>query len=360
MRPTRAVINFKNLEHNMKLLSEKAGGRLVVPIIKADAYGHGVVPVLHKLIELGYTHFGVATLEEAFELRAQSQDISILVIGDTVNEDFGLAADHKITFTLHNESGLVAYEALGRSDARVHLKIDSGMHRIGFTLADVERLKDRLAAIKPSGIFTHMAKADEVDKSSAMKQLAIFKQAVEMLQGAGADFEFIHYANSASILELDLSFSNLVRAGISLYGLNPSGEVGHDDLRPLMSWYTEIVDLRLVPAGEGVSYSHIFVPTRDTLVATLPVGYADGYKRQMSKKARVYINGTYCPVIGRITMDQIMVDVTDVPGVKLRDTVELMGEHVPCDELAGYADTINYEIVTNLGKRVRREYTEGV
>lgn len=344
----------------MRLLSEKAGGRTVVPIIKADAYGHGVVPILHKLIELGYTHFGVATLEEAFELRAQNKDIFILVIGDTVNEDFGIAADHNVTITIHNESGLAAYEALTRPGGRVHIKVDSGMHRIGFSLADIERLKERIVAIRPKGIFTHMAKADEVDKSSAMKQVGIFKQAVETLQQAGASFEFIHYANSASILELDLGFSNLVRAGISLYGLNPSGEVGNKDLLPLMSWYTEIVDLRTVPAGEGVSYSHIFVPERDTLVATLPVGYADGYKRQMSKKARVYVNGVYCPVIGRITMDQIMIDVTDVPGVKLRDTVELMGEHVTCDELAGYADTINYEIVTTLGKRVRREYTEGI
>ncbi|WP_459129542.1 alanine racemase [Guggenheimella bovis] len=352
MRSTHAIIDLNAIVANAKLLKERAKKDMVC-IIKADAYGHGVLPVYKRFLKEGFHFFGVATFEEAMELRNASKDSDILVIGDTPVEDFKAAAENNICVAIHEIHGLKA--ALEIPNLRCHLKIDSGMHRIGFQLKDLEHIGNDVLKLKPEGIFTHIARADEVDKAAAMKQVNTFKECVDFFTSKGHTFRWIHFENSASILEIDPAYSNLVRGGICIYGLNPSGEVTEKDLKPALSLYTKIVDVREIEVGEGVSYSHIFRATRPTKVATLPIGYADGYKRQMSTKAEVYAGGKRLPVIGRITMDQIMIDITDTD-LKVGDEVELIGPHVTCDELAKWADTINYEIVTNLSKRVRREY----
>lgn len=356
MRATRAVVDLNKLAHNIKLLSQKAEGREVMCIIKADAYGHGAIPVLHSLVEQGYHYFGVATLEEAIELREANDDISILILGGISVDDIPEAYARRIHVAIHNLAGLEVMEKHGL-EGMCHLKIDTGMHRVGLQLDDLPALAERLVKIKPAGIFTHMARADETDKTAALKQVSAFRQAVAVLEAAGAHFEHIHYANSAAILSLDLGFTTLVRAGIAMYGLAPSDEVGDEGLQPVMQLLTAVSDVREIDAEEGVSYSHKFIAKRPTKVATLPVGYADGYKRNMSMKVNAWINGELRPQIGRITMDQTMLDVTGMD-VKVGDEVELMGEHVTADDLAKAADTINYEIVTNIGKRVRREYIE--
>ncbi|NMB04301.1 MAG: alanine racemase [Tissierellia bacterium] len=356
MRATRAVIDLNKLAHNAKLLSQKAQGREVMCIIKADAYGHGAVPVLHSLVEQGFYYFGVATLEEALELRRANREISILILGGISPEDIPLAYENQIHVAIHNLASLEVMENHGLRGL-CHIKIDTGMHRVGFLPNDLPALAKRIVAIKPVGVFTHLARADEADKTSALKQVEAFRQAVVILESAGAEFEHVHFANSAAILGLDLSFSTLVRAGIALYGLNPSPEVTDRGLQPVMQLVSAISDIREIEELEGVSYSHRFVAEKQTRVATIPVGYADGYKRNMSTKVMVWINGELRPQIGRITMDQTMIDVTGL-AVGVGDEVELMGRHVTADDLAVAADTINYEIVTNIGKRVRREYLE--
>lgn len=357
MRATRADINLDRLLNNAALLQAKAGERQMMCIIKADAYGHGVIPVLHTLMNQGYRYFGVATFEEALELRAESDEIEILILGGITTSDIQLAHAKRIHVSLHHLSDLEMMEQHNLT-GYCHLKIDSGMHRVGLQPKDIPDLAKRLIARKPVGIFTHLARADETDKTAAWKQIDTFKTVVDYLQSAGADFQWIHYANSAAILSVDLSFSNMVRAGIALYGLNPSPEVTNDGLQPLMRLVSRVSDVRWIEPGEGVSYSHRFIARQPTQIATLPLGYADGYKRQMSSNVEVFIRGQRCPQVGNITMDQIMIDVTGLD-VSVGDEVELFGDQIHCDELAQAAGTINYEIVTTLGKRVRREYISG-
>ena len=357
MRGTRAVIDLERLADNANYLRQKADGRDVMCIIKADAYGHGVLPVLHTLSHQGFRHFGVATYEEAVELREASDDIEILILGGITTSDIPLAHERRIHVALHHESDIQMMEKSGLT-GYCHIKIDTGMHRVGFLPEDIPALAERLVALKPVGIFTHLARADERDKTATLIQIERFRGVLDVLGGAGADFRFIHYANSAGILDLDLSFTNMVRAGIALYGLNPSHEVTDAHLQPIMQFLTRVTDVRRIDPAEGVSYSHRFIAEQPTMVATLPVGYADGYKRPMSGKIDVLIGGKRCRQIGRITMDQIMIDVTG-HDVQVGDEVELFGDGIHCDELAQAAETINYEIVTTLGKRVRREYIKG-
>lgn len=357
MRGTRAVIQLDRLAHNANYLRQKADGREMMCIIKADAYGHGVIPVLHRLMKEGFTQFGVATFEEALELRKESEEIGILILGGITTEDIPEAHAKRIHVAIHHETDLAMMEQHGLK-GYCHIKIDSGMHRVGFQPEQVKALAERLVAIEPVGIFTHFARADEIDKTAANKQIERFKEALGVLQEAGAIFKFIHYANSAAILDLDLSFTTLVRAGIALYGLNPSPEVTDDNLQPVMKFLTRATDVRVIEPNEGVSYTHNFIAKEQTKVATLPVGYADGYKRQMSMKVDVFTHGQRVKQIGNITMDQIMINVTGID-MQVGDEVELFGDNIHCDELAKAASTINYEIVTTLGKRVRREYSEG-
>lgn len=326
-------------------------------IIKADAYGHGVVPVLHRLMKEGFTQFGVATFEEALELRAESDEIEILILGGITTEDIVLAHQQRIHVAIHHVRDIEMMEQHGLKGL-CHIKIDTGMHRVGFLPEQIESLAERLIALEPVGLFTHFARADEVDKTATMKQVERFKRVYEYLLEAGANFKFVHYANSAAILDLDLSFTTLVRAGIALYGLNPSAEVTDEHLIPVMKFLTRASDVRRIEPGEGVSYAHNFIAKQVTEVATLPVGYADGYKRQMSLKVEAFTHGQRVKQLGNITMDQIMIDVTGL-GMQVGDEVELFGDNIHCDELAQAAGTINYEIVTTLGKRVRREYLEG-
>lgn len=354
MRASQAVIDLGALAHNARFLQEKAGGRDMMGIIKADAYGHGVIPALKTLKSLGWSLFGVATIEEALEIRAQGEDFDILILGTTSPEDFPVCAERNISFAVHDRASLEAALAL-EAPAKVHIKVDTGMRRVGFDPKELLTLTEELKELGPIGIYTHLARADEEDKSSAKGQIALFKETLETLQEKGLSFQWIHYANSAGILELELSFSNLVRAGVSLYGLSP-GEKQHTELQPVMRWESRILAIHSIGPGEGVSYGHRFVAEEPMRIATVPIGYADGYKRQMSGKIAAWIDGQECRQLGRVTMDQVIFDVTHT-NAKVGEEVELMGSHIPCERLAIAADTINYEIVTTLGRRMRKVYT---
>ncbi len=352
MRATQAVIDLQKLIHNARHLQKKAQGREMMGIIKADAYGHGVIAALNALKGIGWKYFGVATIEEALEIREEDGVVDVLILGTTSPEDFSLCAEKNISFAVHDRASLDEVLAL-KGSAKVHIKVDTGMHRVGFSLEELMECADEIRALKPVGIYTHLARADEEDKTSALSQVTIFEKAVNRLKEKGVDFQWVHFANSAAILEMDLSFSNMVRAGVALYGLAPGAP--HAELEPIMRWESRVLAVREIEAGEGVSYGHRFVAEAPRRIATVPVGYADGYKRQMSGRIAAWIDGKQCPQIGRITMDQAIFDITDTQA-QVGDEVELMGEHIPCDRLAEAADTINYEIVTTLGKRVRKVY----
>lgn len=353
MRPTKAKIHLYNLKHNVGLLKDKAQGRTLLCVIKADAYGHGALESLEYLYAMGERHFGVATVSEAIELRRAKEDIFILVLGAVDPSDYAEGARYHLRLPIFDPASLEAYLA-SEEKGPVHIKIDTGMHRVGFLPEEFKENLEKIKSVKPEGIYTHIARADEEDKSSALEQITRFNDVLDFCENQGLGFTFIHYANSATILSLDLGRSNMVRGGIALYGLSPDGK-SQLGLKPLMSLHSKILSLREIPEGEGVSYGHTFVAKGPTRVATLPLGYADGYKRQMSRKVRSYVAGSFVPQIGNITMDQVMMDVTGTEA-KLYDEVELMGEHISCEELAAAAGTINYEIVTTLGKRVDREY----
>lgn len=353
MRPTLAKIHLSKLKKNMEIMKEKSGDRTFLAVIKADAYGHGALKCLDYLYKQGVRHYGVATFDEALELRGAYEDIYIMVLGATDPSDYEEGARKNIRLPIFDLASLEHYLSL-KEKGPIHIKIDTGMRRVGLQPQEFIDHIEKIKSLKAEGIYTHIARADEEDKTSAYKQIARFNKLLDFCDEQELEFTFIHYANSATILNLDLGRTNMVRGGIALYGLAPDGKENFG-LEPVMSLYSAILSIREVPQGEGVSYGHTFVTSRPSRIGTLPIGYADGYKRQMSRKARVYVAGSFAPQVGNITMDQIMVDLTDSQA-ELYDQVELMGEHISAEELALAAGTINYEIVTTMGRRVDRKY----
>ncbi len=356
MRRTYAYIDVSALRHNVMLLKEKAGNRHFMAIIKANAYGHGDIEMLDNLYDMGIRYFGVSTLYEALRLREAKKDIYILMIAPSNRLDFMTAYKYDIAVAIQSKEDLEEYLSLDEKP-KAHLKIDTGMHRIGFIEKEAISITSLVKEAGIEGIFTHIARADEVYTSSADKQINTFKKIVDHYKDHGMDFKYIHFANTATTIGFDLSFSNMVRCGIGLYGLNPSFERTLDGLKPVLSLYSEVISLRTIQDGEGVGYGHKYIAEGDRVIATVPIGYADGYRRSMSGKAHVSINGFICPVVGNITMGQIMVDVTG-RNVKMGDQVEIIGSNIKVEELAKHANTINYEIVTGIQSRVKRIYID--
>ncbi len=356
MRSTYAYIDVNALKNNLELLREKAGDRKFMAIIKANAYGHGDIEMLERLYDMGVRHFGVSTLYEALRLREVKSDIYILMIAPSNRLDFSTAYKYDIAVAIQCKEDLDEYLSLDNRP-RAHLKIDTGMHRIGFTFNEALSITNLIKDAGLDGIFTHLARADEVFRSSADKQIDMFKEVVDHYKKNGIDFEYIHFANTATTIGFDLSFSNMVRCGIGIYGLNPSFERKLEGLTPILSLYSEVASLRTIETGEGVGYGHKYTADGKRTIATVPIGYADGYRRCMSSKADVAINGSICPVVGNITMGQIMVDVTG-RNVKIGDQVEIIGKNITVEELASNANTINYEIVAGLQTRLKRIYVD--
>lgn len=365
-----AVIDLDAICHNINEVKRVVGPEVkVMPVIKADGYGHGAVPIAKELNKIGVDAFAVAILEEGITLRNHGIQQPIVILGYTSEYQYSSLIQYEIEPTVFcyemAESLSKIASALGK-DAKVHIKLDTGMNRIGFkpTKESLEIVKkiSELPNIKIEGIFTHFACADEADKTSASKQKAEFDKFIGWLLEEGIDIPVKHVSNSAAIIDMDSWRMDMVRSGIITYGLYPSEEVAKNvlDLRPAMELKTHIVHVKEIEAGEGISYNHTFVTKRKTKVATIPVGYADGYPRALSSKGRVLIRGQYAPIIGRICMDQFMVDVTDIEGVSVMDDVTLIGtdgdHQIPVEEIANITGTINYEIVCDISKRVPRVY----
>jgi len=365
-RLTRAYIHLDRLTRNLRLLAEQVGGRPLWPVVKADAYGHGARIVARHLLGLGYDTLGVADVEEAAVLVEAGIRATLLVLSPTLPE--------------HAEA-LVAYgcepvvctaemvEALARAaQARgtriaVHLKVDTGMGRAGIRPDEVVAFLERcrhLPALRVRGLMSHFPRADEADKAFSLEQIAVFRRVVEATRGCA--IEVRHMANSAAILDLPASHLDAVRPGIALYGLRPSREMQNPrvrELEPVLEWRTRIAFLKEVPAGTGLSYGHAFRTARPSLIATVPVGYADGLSRRLSNDLALLVRGVRCPQVGRITMDMSLLDVTALRGtVALGDEVVILGrdgdDEITADELATKLGTINYEIVSTIAHRVPR------
>lgn len=370
VRPVWAEINLDNLAHNIKeVRSHTNEDSLVTAVVKANGYGHGSVEISKTFLENGADRLAVAVLTEAIELRKGGIDAPILVMGYTPVSLFEKAIEYDIILTIYNFDDAKALSRKAsdlKKDAAIHIKIDSGMGRIGFLSneSSIESILNiwKLPGIYIEGIFTHFAKADESDKTHAMGQYEKFIYVIRTLEEKGLNIPIKHSSNSAAIIDLPDYNMNMVRGGIMIYGLYPSDEVNKDTilLKPAMTLKTRISHLKSVPKGTGISYGQIFVTDKDSVIGTLPIGYADGYTRMLTGKGEVYINGQRAKIVGKICMDQCMVDVSHIDDIKVGDEVVLFGygkEGYPhVDEIAEKLGTINYEVVCMVSRRVPRVY----
>ena len=365
-----AEINLNHLEANLEQMHALAGSECsFFAVIKADGYGHGALQIAtfleHTECVYGYA---VAAAEEALELRRFGIKKPILVLGYTFPEFYEELAAHEITLTVFREDSLQALSEAARKtgqEIKVHIKVETGMNRIGIRpdekgLLFVEKIL-HTEGIKLDGMFTHFARADEADKAYAFSQLALFDNFVNRVEN---HFDFriphIHCANSAGILELKESRRMLARAGIAMYGLWPSEEMNRQEgiLKPVMSLYSHIVYIKEINKGEAISYGGTFVSEVPMRVATIPVGYGDGYPRALSSKGYVLICGQKAPILGRVCMDQFMVDVTNIPDAALDSRVTLIGrdgtEEITAEQLGALSGRFHYEFVCDLGRRIPR------
>lgn len=371
--PKRAVwaeINLRALENNMKTIKRCIHNNAKwCAVVKADAYGHGALAVARKAVEQGADYLAVAVLSEAVALREAGFTTPVLILGATPVEEFGTIVDYGITqavFTMEQVKALSAEAVRRGRTAKVHLAVDTGMGRIGIRPEQAGKFAAEISSmpgIELEGMFSHFALADAKDKICTYRQLGRFKAAMQLAEEKGIYIPLKHIANSAAILEMPEAHLDMVRAGIILYGLWPSDEVEHViDLQPVMELKARIVYLKELHTGEAVSYGCTFTAQRESRIGTLPLGYADGYTRLFSGKAQVEYQGQRAPVVGRICMDQCMVDLTDIAdttGIKQGDVVTLYGSAgLTMDEAADWLGTINYELPCMLSPRVPRVYKE--
>lgn len=368
--PIWAEINLEAIRHNLREVRRLVGAqREIMAVVKANGYGHGMVPVARVALEAGATRLAVARLGEALELRQAGIEDPILVFGFVPEDRIEEALQNKITLTVYRLDMARAVSRVAREigiAARVHLKIDTGMGRLGFVAGEdaiSEILQvSRLENLELEGIYTHFATADERDKSYSRWQLKRFLNLVEELAGHGLKFPLRHSANSGAIIDFPESYLDLVRPGIMMYGLYPSGEVdqGLVDLHPAMTLMSRVAHIKQVTPGTKISYGCTYTVEKETIIASLPLGYGDGYPRLLSSKGQVMIAGRRAPVVGRVCMDQSMVDVGHIPGVKVNDVAIIFGkrdgEYLPVEEVASWLGTINYEVVCLVGGRVPRIY----
>ncbi|MFB0533135.1 MAG: alanine racemase [Desulfatiglandales bacterium] len=366
-RPTKAIVNLEAISHNISEIRKRIGHRRdLMAVVKADGYGHGAVRVSLAALKSGANCLGVALPEEGEQLRKAGIEVPILVLGLIRPEEaykpinFGLdqtVCSLELAEALDQEARKVSVQV------NVHVKVDTGMGRIGVKpegALDLVRKISQFGNLKLTGIFTHLSCADEADKAFTKKQIEIFDSAVREIEASGIDIPKKHIANSAAILDLPESYYDLVRPGIMIYGLYPSKHVSRSiELKPAMTLKTRVLYLKSVPAGTPISYGRAFSTKKDTFVATLPVGYADGYSRLLSNRGYVLIKGRQAPLIGHVCMDMCMIDITGINHVKPGDEVILFGEDPSVDEIARQIGSINYEVVCSVGERVPRIYVNG-
>jgi len=363
---TYVSIDLDVISDNFRAIREKAGVP-VMAIVKADAYGHGAIQVARHL-QKDATFFGVSSMLEAMELRQAGLDNPILILGQTPVAAFPIAIRENIRPAIFHYE---AAEALSREAVRqdkiaaFHFALDTGMSRLGFQAteesADICAKIAALPNLRAEGLFSHFATADCADLTRSREQAALFDRFHQMLRSRGVEVQARHLDNSAGLMNFDGHYE-MVRAGIVTYGMYPSDAVDPSLLRlkPALSWKSRVTHVKWLEPGRQISYGGLYVTDKPTLVATVPVGYADGYRRSLSNRFYVLIRGKRAPILGRICMDQMMVDVTDIPDVALNDKVVLVGsdgdETITMEQIAEAADSFNYEFVCGISRRVPRFY----
>ncbi|MSP37976.1 MAG: alanine racemase [Deltaproteobacteria bacterium] len=365
-RPTRSDIDHAALRWNLRQIQKKIGPRVkILSMVKANAYGHGAVAVARTLAKSGSDAFGVATVEEGIELRDSRIKQPILVLAGAYVEQLDELLEYKLTPVLHDSATLTAFERKARRrkiKLNFQLEVDTGMGRIGFPSAEIEAWLTTLAklkALKLAGVFSHFSEAESANEKYAAKQLKTFQRVLDRLNEVGIVQAPAHMSKSAALITTPAANFSMVRPGLILYGMYPAANLKKQiSLKPVLAWKTRIIQLKRAPIGTSIGYGRTFVTKRNSLIATLPVGYADGYRRLLSNRAQVLVRGKRVPVVGRVSMDLTTVDVTDIRNVQQGDEVVLLGRQgggeISADEMAAWADTISYEIFTSIGARVPR------
>ncbi len=371
MRPTRAEVNLAHLRHNLRVLQRTAGATPLWAVLKADGYGHGAKAVARTLERAGAQGVCVALVEEGIELREAGIRVPILVMGGYYGRAWPELIHYGLTPVIQDEGqveGLAEEIRFGAGEpVSVHLKVDTGMARLGAPMTELDRIARTLNAhpeVQVDALMTHFSCADAADHGSVTRQLALFDAARDVLAASGLRPQRRHAANSAGLLLHPESHFDLVRPGIALFGVHPTGTTS--DLRPVMTVLTQVVSVRDVPEGASVGYGATWIARRPSRIATVPLGYADGLSRALSNRGHALVRGARAPIVGIISMDMTMLDVTDVPGVRLSDEVVFLGaqkgplgtEEITASEIAAHTGTIPWEVLTHVSRRVPRFYRE--
>lgn len=376
IRPVWAEINLDNLKYNMREIKKISNSRDIIGVVKADAYGHGALEVSRVILENGATALAVATSSEAVQLRKGGINAPIMILGYTPVELLDEIIENDVQQTIYSYDAALNLSRTAREKnkvAKIYIAVDTGMGRIGFlpneeSIDEVVKIS-KLPNIIIEGMFSHFSTSDEKDKKYSLYQLETFNWFYDKLRKNGVNIKIRHIANSAAIIDMPGIHFEAVRPGIILYGYYPSDEVnkGNLSIKPVMSLKAKISNIKTIPEGKYISYGRKFVTKRKSVIATLPIGYADGFSRGLSGKAKVIVNGNYADVVGRICMDQCMIDVTDIEKVSMNSEVTIMGEYdkkgrklsITADDIAKELGTISYEILCMISKRVPRVYIQG-
>jgi alanine racemase len=381
IRPTRAEVNLAHLRHNLRVIERilatgNAKSSAVWGVLKADAYGHGSAAVARTLERAGMPGLCVALLEEAIELRDAGIRIPILVMGGYYGprrEGLEEIIARDLVPVVYDVGHIERLGMLARTDGdgrpvRVHLKVDTGMGRLGVSISDLDDVLDALEArpqVRVDGLMTHLACADSEDLEATRHQLALFQKVQARVKARGFQPRFVHMANSAAVLRMPETHFDAVRPGIALFGVSPMSSVG-SELKPVIRIRTEIVSTRTIEAGQAIGYGHSWRATRQSTIATVAMGYADGLDRKLSNNGHALIRGRRAPIAGTVSMDMTMLDVTDIPGARIGDEAVFLGaqegplgrEVITAEEIATATGTIPWEVLTSISRRVPRFYRE--
>ena len=369
--PSRALIDLDAYTHNLEVVRRFAGRKSrLIAVVKADAYGHGAVPIARAALAAGAFMLGVATVDEGARLRAAGITAPVLLMINPTVDGLDAVVEHALTLAVSDMTAVFRLGELARERervVRVHVKVDTGMGRQGFLPDELPAALDQISRITHvdiEGVSTHFPCADIADDPGTVSQIKLFRQLIKQAERAGVPFELAHAANSAAVVNYPDSLFDAVRPGLMTYGVWPAEKAPFGSpLRRVLRWETRVVQVRDLPRGTTIGYGRTFTAEGPIRTAVLPVGYADGYRTAFANNADVLIRGRRCPVLGRVSMDQVVVDVSAVPNAAYGDPAVLIGadgtEEITVEELARRAGTIPYDILTGIGPRVAREYRGG-
>ena len=377
-RATRAEINLKAFKHNLQNLKTVLGSKTdIMAVIKADAYGHGALPCAKAAIESGVGYLGAGVIEEGIELRKNGIKAPILILGGIFPDEVTDLVHHNLSTILHTSHLAEALSKGGKKQGKtvnIHIKVDTGMNRLGVLPENLLALTEKISSLpnlKIEALSTHFSSADDEDLTITNQQIELFKKALNKLKKTGIIPPLTHLANTSALFRFSESHSKMVRPGLILYGALPSPILNPvvenfcrnenlENFEPVMQWKSRIILLKSVQKGQALSYSRKYFTQKDSRIATLPIGYADGLPRRLSNNMEVLVKGRRVPQVGTICMDMILIDVSKLPDVQIGDEVVIFGkqgeEVIQVEELAQKADTIPYEVLCNIGKRVPRTY----